>query len=769
MKSYTIKFVSILFFSCCVYLGAQAQITGGVGFPSSAKVSQMSDQQIMQLWQQAQRSGLSETEALNLLVKRGLPSSEVNNFKRRLVQMQGRSKSGAAQNLVSDSARFMRDTSWVTEIPAIKRKTNYFGFDFFNNPNPAFEPNLRLTTPKTYVLGPDDELTVNYTGVNESSTDVIVSADGTIQLPYAGIIAVSGLTIDQATQKIKARMSQAYPALATGRTQVFLTLTNFKLIDVTVIGEAERPGIYHVSSLASLFNLLYRAGGPSENGSLRKIELIRNNKVVETMDFYAFLQKGLLGKDVRLQDQDIIRFPLYGKRVAITGEVRRPAIYELTEKETLGELIQMAGGFENSAITDVAKVVQTGNREMNVRDVPSADFNYFIPRNGDSVFIDRILTRFSNRVILAGAVYRPGNYELTDKLGLAGLIKKADGLRDDVFDRGYIRRTKPDGQREMIPFSAKSILNGSQPDITLIREDSVVIPSRSSLEDVPTITVVGNVRAPGSFEFREGMSVEDAILLAGGFTLDAATHKVEVTRLDKNRSDTLANKLMDLITLDIDSSLQSGSAKTQLQPLDYVFVPRLLNYRSLGTVKLRGEVLYAGDYALEKRNEPVEDLIKRSGGLSPFGSFADAQVYRKGLRVATDLLADKNQGDYKFLLLPDDSIFIPRKDPFVEVQGAVFNPQILNYESNRFLSYISKAGGVTDKGNLKKAYVQYSNGINRKIDHFLFFRNYPKVLPGSKIIVPEKVETAKKGLSVLEITALLSALTALVSLISVIK
>jgi len=224
-----------------------------------------------------------------------------------------------------------------------------------------------------------------------------------------------------------------------------------------------------------------------------------------------------------------------------------------------------------------------------------------------------------------------------------------------------------------------------------------------------------------------------------------------------------------VITLNIDSSLQTGSAKTKLQPLDYIFVPRLLNYRYLGTVKLRGEVLYSGDYALEKRNETVQELIARSGGLSTFASLADAQVYRKGLRVATDLLGSDANSTQKFLLLPDDSIYIPRKDPFVEVQGFVFNPQILNYETNSFKSYISKAGGVTDKGNLKKSYIQYSNGINQKIRHFLFFRIYPKVLPGSKIIVPEKVEIPGKGISAVEISALIGALSALVSLIAVLK
>lgn len=772
MNRYSIKKISVALFCFVSVLAIQktdAQTGGTTGLPS-AKIGQMSDQQIMQLWQQAQRSGMSEKDAINLLVKRGLPAAEVNSFKKRLLQLQGKSKSGTPQNLIKDSTNFLNDSSWVSEIPEIRRKSNYYGFDFFANPNPTFEPILRITTPKNYVLGPDDEFTINYTGINETSVDTKVNSDGAIQIPYAGMINVNGLTLEQATQKIKNKMKLAYPALASGKTQVFLTLTNFKTIRVTVVGEAERPGIYHVSSLASFFNVLYLAGGPAEKGSLRKIEIIRNNKVIDNIDFYSFLQKGLLGKDIRLEDQDIIRFPLYQKRVSLTGEVKRPAVYELQEKETLAELLQYGGGLNDGALKDVAKIVQMGDKEMKMRDVAAADFNYFIPRDGDSVFFERVLPRFTNRVILSGAVFRPGNYELSDKLSLAQLIKKADGLKEDAFlNRGYIKRRKADAERELVSFNTQEIVSGKQPDILLMKEDSVFILSKDNLVDVPTITVAGNVRTPGTFQYREGISLEDIILMAGGFTNDAANHKVEISRLEKNKADTLANKLIDRITLDVDSSFRNQSSKTLLQPQDYVFVPRLLNYRNLGNIKIRGEVLYAGDYALEKRNETIQEVILRSGGISPFASMADVQVFRKGLRVGTTLLSGNSKQKEKFLLQPDDSIYIPKKQPFVEVQGAVFNPQIVSFRSEEFMSYISAAGGTTDKGNLRKSYIQYSNGINRKIHHFLFFRIYPRVLPGSKIIVPERTDLGKKGLSVFEVSTLVGSLATLISLIAVLK
>ena len=735
------------------------------------KVSQMSDQQITQIWQQAQKSGISESDAMKLLVKRGMDPSEVNNFKKRLVQMQGKSKSKfGTSNIIKDTTDFLKDSSWVFEVPQLKKKSNYYGYEFFSNPNITFEPNLRIATPKNYVLGPDDEITINYTGLNETTVEAKISPEGSLQLPYAGIISVNGLTIEQATQKIKNKMKHAYPALATGRTQLFITIANMKSIRISVVGEAEHPGDYVISSMAGFFNVLYLSNGPSEKGSLRKIELIRNNKVIETVDFYSFLQKGLLGKEIRLEDQDIIRFPLYQKRVTLTGQIKRPSIYELLEKETLAELIQYGGGFDDGALKDVAKIVQIGDKELKMRDVAAADFNYFIPRNGDSVSFEKVLPIFTNRVILNGAVYRPGNYELTDQLSLSKLIKKADGLKEDAFlNRGYIKRRKADAERELVSFNTGDILTGKQADILLVKEDSVFIFSKDNLQDIPTITIAGNVRMPNTFQYREGISLEDLIAMAGGFTNDAATHKVEISRLEKNKADTLANKLIDLITLDVDLSLQNQSSKTILLPLDYVFVPRLLNYRNLGTIKIRGEVLYAGDYALEKRNETIQEVITRSGGISPFSSMADVQVFRKGIRVGTTLLADDSKQKDKFLLQPEDSIYIPRNEPFVEVKGAVFNPQIVSYQSDNFMSYISDVGGITDKGNLKKAYIQYSNGISRKIHHFLFFRNYPKVLPGSKIIVPEKTDTARKGLSIFEASTLFGSLATLISLIVVLK
>jgi len=745
--------------------------TNHTGLPSM-KLDKLSDQQLMQVWQQSQASGLSESEAINQLVRKGLDPSDVNSFKKRLIQLQGLSKgmNTGAKSLIKDTASFMRDSTWVSEVPKLKLRSRFYGYEYFSNPNPLFQPDARVATPQNYILGPGDELSIAVTGANSKELETKVSPEGNIQLEYAGIITVNGLSIEDATKRIKARLATLYPGINGGATKVNVTLSNVRSIRVTVIGEAEYPGDYVVSGQAGFFNVLYLSNGPTSNGSLRKIDLIRNNKVIDSVDFYEFLQNGLLRKNIRLQDQDIIRYRYYQKKLILSGEVQRPAIYELTEKETLAEAIQYAGGLQPTAVKDMAKVVQSNTRSMSIKDIAASEFGYMIPHNGDSVHFDKILSMYTNRVVLEGAVYRPGNYELTEKLTVAALIKKADGLREGAFvNRAFIKRNRPNQEPELLSFDVLKILAGTQADIALVKEDTLVIAANEGLQNSLSVNIGGAVKNPGTYNYRKGMQLEDLILMANGFTNDAANHKVEVTRLNKNRADTLANQLMKVFTIDVDSTLVNNGNKNTLEPLDYVFVPKLLNYRNLGTIKLGGEVLYAGEYALEKRNETIQEVIARAGGISPFASMSNVQVYRNSLRVATTLLESENVQEAKFLLRAGDSIYIPRSEPFVEVKGAVFNPQILSYKSASFMDYISDAGGVTDKGNLSKAYVQYSNGINRKIKHFLFFRNYPRIIAGSKIIVPEKAESERKGMSILEVSALTGSLSALISLISVLK
>ncbi len=768
MRLKSVFLFTIIFALSANLLQAQSLSLGNV---QNVKVSQLSDQQILQVWKKFQSAGVSEAEALKMLGKRGVPPSEILLFKQRLDLLNvGNNKSAAkAAPARNDTIISARDTSKKIERPAPRVQTSIFGYDIFNNPNLKFEPNLRITTPKNYVLGPDDEVIILLTGLNEASVNSKISPEGYLKVPYAGLIYVAGYTIEQAQTVIRQKMQKVYPALNSGQTKLTVNLGSVKSIRVTIIGEVKQPGAYTISSLSGMFNALYLAGGPGQKGSLRYIELIRNNRVLKTVDFYSFLNKGSLSGNVRLEDQDVIRIPVYKKRVAIAGEVKKPAIFELRETETLEDLIEYAGGFSDNAYTEMAKVVQKGKKELNVRDVNASLFDRFILKNADSVYFEAILNRYANRVVIEGAVYRPGVFELTPTLTVRQLISKAEGIREDAFvQKGYVKRTRADREKEMISFDIRKVITEKDFDVALQREDTVMILAQNELRDELTISIDGFVRNPGTFVYRQGMKVSDLIGLAGGFTHDAANHRVEISRLVKNFSDSVANQLVNVIAVNIDSSLKNTTSDVTLQPLDYVHIPRLVNYHTLGNITIQGEVLFPGYYALQRRDENAFELIKRAGGITPEGSLANAQVFRNGTRVDIALSKRKNKFNAQTLLLkPGDSIVIPRFDPFIQVAGAVNNPQLLRYSTSNFKYYINSAGGVTENARLQGAYVQYPNGISKPIKRFLIFKNYPAVVPGSKITIPEKAADLRFKLGLGEVGALTSALTALIGLIAI--
>ena len=739
------------------------------------KVSQLSDAQIIEAWKKMQDMGIPEQDAYKLMEQRGMDPIEVNLFKQR-VSLLGLNKSGTKVSSTpqKEAIDFSRDTVIFVEkpvsIPPAKvtadAPLSMYGTEFFNQQNMKFDPNFNVATPKGYVIGPGDELIVLLTGLNESSQRTKVSPEGNLQVQYAGITYVNGFTIEQATTLIRTKMARVYPALNNGQTQLTVNLGNTRTIKITLVGEVKTPGSYTISSLSTLFNALYHSGGPGINGTLRNIQIIRNNKVYRIVDFYAFLQNGVLEGNIRLEDQDVINFPVYQKRVAIRGEVKRPAIYELKAEEQLNDLIKYAGGYTDIAYKSIAKIDQINELEREVKDVPSNLFSNFVPRNGDQVTIGSIQNRYGNRVILEGAVNRPGPYELSAGLSLATLLKKGDGFKPEAYmQRAYIKRTLPNLDKELISFNPSDILNG-RADIPLFREDSIVVQNRAEFMTDQYVTIGGNVRNPGPVIYRRGMKLADVIAIAGGLNEQAAGHHIEISRIIKNNTDSVANQLVETFNVDI----TKGDQDIDLQPLDYINIPRLVNFRPLGNIAVTGEVIFPGEYAVQKRDETALDFIQRAGGISPYGSLENAQIYRNNIRVDLDLTKATTDPvtQKSMMLLPGDSIFIPRIISFVQVSGAVNNPQYISYQGRRFKYYINSAGGTVEDSRIKGAYVQYPNGLNKPVRNFLFFRNYPSVKPGSTINVPRKNPADKFKLGFAEVSGIISAVTGLVGLIAII-
>jgi protein involved in polysaccharide export with SLBB domain len=785
---------------------------------SDVKVDELSDTQIRQMIQKAESVGYNDAQLEQLAAAQGMKPEEIQKLRLRVQKIRAQKEnttsgtntgttsntSGNAQNaertyqngFESDSSRLnnskdairVRQQELSTVLESLKPKV--FGSELFKNANISFEPNLRMATPRSYVIGPDDELLIDLTGDNEANYNLKVSPDGTIRLQYVGIVSVAGLSIEQATSKIKASMSKTYPALRTGRTNVAINLGNIRAIKIVITGEVVKPGTYTLPSLATVFNALYASGGPSENGSFRKIQVIRNNKIVSTVDAYDFLINGIQKGNIRLQDQDVIHIPVYETRVEVVGEVKRSALFEIVRGESLQNVLNFAGGFSMQAYTAKVKVLQNTEKERRITDVAVAEFSAYTPKNGDKYVIESILDRFENRVEIAGAVFRPGLYELDPKLTLRGLINKADGLREDAFlNRGYINRLNPDNSLSLINFDVSKIISGAE-DIPLKREDKITISSLFDLRDEYKVTVQGEVRDSGTYVYSENMTLEALIQMAGGFREGATPNRIEISRRTKNSDVTSASAISaEVFTVNVDQNLKVQNEQFVLKPYDVVSIRSSEGYQVQKQVKLEGEVLYPGMYTIMHKNERISDMIKRAGGLTTSAYAEGASLKRPGpAKVEVkdkNAINDRDEEDKKFMNLkraqqtgvkdtlsadveqkliqsdlvgiqlvsilkqplskPDlivedgDVIRVPKQLQTVKVTGEVLNPNNIVYSTGKgFKQYVNGAGGFTASALKKGAYIKYANGSVESARKFLFFNNYPKVKPGAEILVPKR-------------------------------
>ena len=726
-------------------------------------LSGMSEAQLFQLWRNAGKMGLTESEMLKMFTEMGLNGSQYLQMKKRFEKKVEDTSEADLMEEEEDLNQLETDTSYLKSIPS-RRKSNIFGIQFFSNSKNTFTPGLKMATPANYILGPDDQLQLILTGMNESVQLLKINADGFINIKYAGIVQLAGLSIEKAEQIIKRKMSAFYPYISQGKTNLTLVLNRYRTIRVSAMGEAYRPGNYQVPGVASLFNVLYLTGGPSEKGSLRNIHIIRAGKKIAELDFYQFLLKGAIQENIRFQDQDVIFFPFYNKHINLAGAVKRPAVYELKDNESLKDLFAISGGFAENAFQQRIKIYQVGTLQRSIKDLAVADMHTYLPQNGDSILVDVLNETYSNKINIQGAIRVPGDYELTQQLTLKELIEKAGGVKENAYlDRGYINRVDDKMQKYLIGFDLIELNKKKELDIVLTKNDSVFIPSINNMRQQQYVQIEGAVRNPGIYEFRKGMRLEDALLVAGGLIHDADFRRVEVLRQQKEIADTIRNKMLESFVFSVDPGLKKAEKEFLLEEKDKIVINRLLNTENIGIVKVGGEILYPGNYFLNRRDETASDLIERAGGLTPFGNIAQVKIYRKGILVGIDLQEEK------YRLNANDSIVVPKMEPLVEVDGAVYNHQFVQFESPNLRYYISASGGLTDKALLKKAYVQYSNGLNKKTKRFLFFRSYPTIKPGSKIIVPSGDGVVNKLITSNNISAVLSSITALVSLIVLLR
>jgi len=726
-----------------------------------SKVEQLSDDQVEAFYRRAQSSGMSEMQIEQAAMAQGFTLSDIALMRQRISKVQ---KSGTKNgkdvevldSVVSPRRQMGTVLSVKSEVPKNRSKADtskIFGANLFNTPSLSFEPNLRIATPKNYQLGPDDELIIEIFGNASGTYRVKVSPEGMVKIPDLAPVYVSGLTIEDAKEKIVARLRQIYAGLNAGGSSATINLGNIRSIKVTVTGEAARPGTYTVSSLATAFNALYLCGGPNDNGTYRNIRVIRNNKLVRTIDIYDFLLRADQANNIILQDQDIIHIPFYSTRVALHGEVKRPAIYETTENEVLQSILTTAGGYTGNAYRTFLTLRRTTDKDRQIVNVSQADFATFKPQDGDIYTVSKVLERFQNRVQVAGAVFRPGEYALGDKLlTLTQLIEKAEGLREDAFKkRAMIHREKQNLDPELLAVDLEKLLTGEIPDVVLKRQDSVVIRSIKELHEAYFVTIVGEINRPGDAQFEQSMTVSDLVAQAGGFTEGAIGSRIEIARrIKEDNAMVNENYSIQIIPLKIDRmlSLNANDALFVLQPFDIVYVRKSPRYELQRGAIIAGAVAYPGSYAIVNNQERINSLLERAGGIKPSGYLPGVVLRRNGERIAIDVkpILENPTVEGNILLENGDSLFVPERSEVVRISGAVLNPSIVNYSKQfEFQEYISQAGGYGERARKRSVYVTYANGYTDRTRKFLFFNIYPKIAPGSTINVPFKPDNTNKS------------------------
>ena len=784
---YFSKCIKPILLSLCIVLctGLYAQDLLSGNDLSRINIDKVPDAEVLKFQQQLRSNGLTLTQAEQIAISKGMPQTEFAKLRQRLNRLQGqdnnRSDMGQEnQNAQTDQAS-QKDYKTYNKAELSEKQSKVFGALLFNTPSLSFEPNLRIAPPYNYTIGPDDELVLNIYGLQEAGFRLTVDPDGTINIPQVGIVSVAGLTLEDATKKIKERLSRtAYKNINTGLTKLSVSLGKIRSIHITIIG-ASKPGSYTVSSLSTLFNALFLCGGPDSIGSYREIELIRNNKVIQKVDLYAFLIRGDQRGNMILQDNDVINIPVYKSRVTIEGEVKRPGIYETKPGEMLNDILYYAGDFTDKAYTASIKVKQLTDRERRVRDIPKEQYAIYQPQRGDLLMVDSVLERYENRVTISGGVYRPGQYELTPGLTLSGLIKKADGLRQDVFlQRGLLVRTSEDLTRQAKSFMLKDVMKGGALDIPLQREDSVILASIFDFRDTLKIRIEGEVHKPGEYAYHENISLKDILFQTGGFTDAGSSYRIEVARRMSGSSvNVVSDTIAKVFEINSDKELGFEDGMFVLQPFDLITVRKKPGYVEQQRVMIDGEVVYPGAYAIQNKKDRVSDLIRRSGGMTSNAYVEGVSLYKKNnitesekqeklnkirqlqsqmvitdstqlqnevVKPFTQIPLDiqkitSNPGGAEDIFLEDgDSLVVPKINLLIKVSGEVWSATKVNYVPGKSaFYYIDQAGGLTSNAYKSRIYVLNANGKAQSTKRYFFglFKLYPKPMAGAEVIVPK--------------------------------
>jgi protein involved in polysaccharide export with SLBB domain len=795
-----VLFVLLAILFCSNELHAQKNLLD-VQDMSDIKIDDLSDSQLLSFYNKAVEAGITESQLYKIASDKGLPDTEINKLRQRLQSLQTSQKSDANDKGKELESIHEYDTSGKSlPMQKFQNDETIFGSELFTENSLVFEPNLRIPAPAGYILGPDDELVISVYGYSEKKYDLVINESGEIYIPNVGPVYVNGLSIEEAMEKIKSKLaSTIYRAINTGKTKVQITLGKIRSIRVTVIGEAKKPGTFTVSSLTTLYNILYLCGGPTAMGSYRDIQIIRGNQLKRTADLYDFLTEGNQRDNIILQEGDVIRIPYYKNRVTITGNVKREGKFEMLDNESFANLLKYCGGFTDNAYRGTVTVVRITETEKKIIDLNTTDFSSFKTNGSDKYIVGKLQDEFGNRIVITGSVLRPGPYELTPDLTISSLIQKAGGFTRDAYtQRLSIFRYLPNKMPTILSINVDSANNIKQ-NIYLHKDDSISVHSIFEFSDSNYVTVEGNVRKPGIVLWRQNISLKDVLLSVGGVSEFGDSATIEVARRIRNAKVDKANHNESrLFNIDL-ADKNNVTQDVLLQPYDLVIVKALPGYSPQRTVLVLGEVKSPGRYGVEKSGDKISDLIQRVGG---FKASADSssitirrsiksnlttsereKLFQRILNINTDSIilhprlkdelyksydlisvdlnkALSNKDNSENLALEDgDVLTINRSTNLVRISGEVYNPTIIPYKENKNLKYyVQQAGNFTPYARKTGALVIHPDGKAASVKHFLFFKFYPSITPRSEIFVPQKVKSNRVRLGSGELALIVSAL-----------
>ena len=729
---------------------------------------------------EAYRNGTLSASQINELKSQGAQNAQTENVQReRSINVDTVAMSSSAIQNRRDGVAVNRASvdGVATQDSSVARRI--FGHDLFRSSKLTFEPNLQIATPDNYVLGPGDEVIIDLWGNTDSSEKYKISPDGRIVISGVGPISLSGLTIAEASKRLRSSMAAMYEGLYDGSVQLKLSLGSIRSIQVNITGEVGNAGTYTLPSLATLFHALHVAGGVSDLGTLRNIKVYRAGKQFSEIDVFDYILNGKTEKDIALRDGDLITVAPYGKLIEIAGQVKRPMFYELTQSETVADLLNYAGGFTNEANRKMVSVTRRQGGKWESFTVESDKFDSFVLEDGDNVAVSGDIDRFNNRVQITGAVYREGYYAIDDKTStVKQLIERADGLREDAFmARALLYREKPDWTMEVLPIDLAGLMSGKVKDVVLRPNDMLTIAAVSEMQEEFNVSIYGSVRRPASYPYADKMTVEDLLVAAGGLQESASTANITITRRIKDpKSTTTRDELLETFTVDVNDGLEvNGGAGFVLQPFDQVYVRRSPVYVAQSSVTVQGEVPFAGNYPLTHRNMRLSEVVSAAGNPTSGAFIEGAYLVRKMTdeeRVQQQALKDmiekqaasgmqrdslnlaavemestyfvginleaalQNPGSDADVVLRDgDVITIPEYNGTVRVMGAVTYPNTITFKAKKNLKYyIDAAGGYDNRARKNRSFVIHMNGM-------VASGKRAEVRPGCIIIVPSKSQT----------------------------